>query len=108
MYFAAELVVYYRAEEWCTLQRNIHERRFAERFKSKRLKITASNRNKLLQVLTEILQNNNLKISSFLTDKTDEDYTILFSFEEITKSDLAELVNNLHGDPDIKEVIWNK
>jgi len=106
MYFAASIATTLAIIILFILQP--FERRFAQRFKSKRLKITASNRNKLLQVLTEILQNNNLKISSFLTDKTDEDYTILFSFEEITKSDLAELVNNLHGDPDIKEVIWNK
>lgn len=83
------------------------EKKFAERFKSKRIKITASSKKRLLQILTDILQNNNFKIDSFLIDKTEDDYTISFSFDEINKKDLVQLVNNLQIDPDIKEVIWN-
>lgn len=106
MYFAASMATALAIIILLILQP--FERRFAERFKSKRLKITASNRNKLLQVLTAILQNNDLKIASFSTDRTDDDYTVTFSFKDIKKADLGQLVKTLQIDHEIKEVIWNE
>ncbi|HEY8397898.1 MAG TPA: MgtC/SapB family protein [Flavihumibacter sp.] len=105
MYFAASVATALAIIILLILQP--FERKFAERFKSKRLKITTSNRDKLLHVLSRILHNKNLKIDSFLTNKEDKDYAILFSFEEISKSEITELISSLHDDPDIKEVVWN-
>ena len=106
MYFAAAVTTFSAIIILLILQP--FEKKIAERFISKRLKITTSNKNKLVQILNDVLQDNSLKIASFSTDKTGDDYTVIFLFEQITKTDLSELVNSLHDDPDIKEVVWNK
>lgn len=84
------------------------ERKLAGRFKSKSLKITASNRDKLAQVMNEILKNSNLNIASAVTNKSEDGYTMQFSFERIDKTTLSDLMHRLHDDPDIKEVTWSR
>ena len=59
------------------------EKRFSERFKLNSLKIIISNESKSLQVVNEVFQSNDLKVSSCTVNKTDNDYTVSFSFKNI-------------------------
>ena len=59
------------------------EKRFSERFKQERLKIIISTESKSRQVVNDIFQSNDLKVSSCTVTKTDNDYTVPFHFKMV-------------------------
>lgn len=84
------------------------EKKFAERFKQKSLKITTSNQSKSLRIVSEVFADDKLIITSCLLDKTDTDYVVSFSFKNIDNKEMSRLLNSFQSDVEIKEVTWGQ
>jgi putative Mg2+ transporter-C (MgtC) family protein len=82
------------------------ERRFAERFREKNLKIITSSPGKSIEIVNQIFQHENLTITSYSADKAEDGYILSFSFKNLSSKELNQLINEFQADNDIQEIIW--
>jgi putative Mg2+ transporter-C (MgtC) family protein len=80
------------------------EKKVAERYKPKTLKIITPNRDKSLQILNELLLNTGLNIVSSSVSKVEHHYVISISLNSIDLNELQLLMNTYQIDPDVQEV----
>lgn len=83
------------------------ERKLSNRFKQKSVKIITSDKEKSMSIVNAVFQNNDMDLSAFLLDKSDDDFVISFRFKKLDKDQLSQLINSFQGDTSIKEIIWN-
>jgi putative Mg2+ transporter-C (MgtC) family protein len=106
MYFAASITTILALIILWVLQPI--ERRFSDRFKQKNIKIVTLDRDKSISIIKKILQNTTLDISTCLLDKIDNEFIISFKFKSLSRQELIELINDLHSEEGIKEIVWDK
>ncbi len=82
------------------------EKKFAERFKRKSLKIVLSGKSKSLEVISTSFHTEGLKVDSCVVDKSKDDYIVTISFKKVNKKKLSELMGYLHNDVGVKEIVW--
>lgn len=83
------------------------EKRFTKRFRHRKLKITTCNKAKSIQIVKEVLQGES-SVSSCAVEKSEDQYILSFSFENINEPALLQLINTFQTDSDVQDVIWNR
>lgn len=82
------------------------EKRIAQRFKLKSVKIVTTNKAKSVEVVNKILNHSEITITNFVIDKDENEFGVSFRFKSIEKPVLIELLNELQSEPGIREVNW--
>ena len=83
------------------------ERKFAQRFKLKTLRILTS-ADADLSVLFKKLEEKSITFSSFLMDKNEEGFILQLRIEETNPAKLTLLITELQKEKTVREILWNK
>jgi len=84
------------------------ERRFSRRFQTKAMRLTVDDKNKSVEIINRVIQNDNFEVLSCNVDKHENDYYVTFKFKNLDKKELKAMVSEFQSDPGIKEINWNK
>jgi len=84
------------------------EKRISSRFKQKTLRIVANTSFNIHDILNEIEQIKEVRLSGFLMDKSDEELIMQLKFENIDISKLTNIITGLQNNTTVKEFFWNK
>lgn len=84
------------------------EKKLSKRFRHKDVKIIAAKEASPSRILKKILQTEATDVSNFSFDQTDDEFIIEIKFDNINSSKLADIVETLQKDTDIKQILWNK
>ncbi|MBS1621285.1 MAG: MgtC/SapB family protein [Bacteroidetes bacterium] len=83
------------------------ENYFFNKYKPKNLRITTGSKNKSSEIINKIINNKSLSVLDFVLDKSNDDFVVSFKFKFIANAELANIMNDLNSDSEIKEVTWN-
>ncbi|MBK6731578.1 MAG: MgtC/SapB family protein [Bacteroidetes bacterium] len=84
------------------------EQLFFRKFRQKTLRIVTNLNVNNTELLSNILDNDELKIQTFSLEKNDDQFVFLFTFEKIDLAKISNLVNALKKDPAVKDIFWNQ
>ncbi|MBK7109625.1 MAG: MgtC/SapB family protein [Bacteroidetes bacterium] len=84
------------------------EQLFFRKFRQKTLRIVTNLNVNNTELLSNILDNDELKIQTFSLEKNDDQFVFLFTFEKIDLAKISNLVNALKKDSAVKDIFWNQ
>ena len=84
------------------------ERYYAKRFKQRTLQITTTLNVNNSELLNDLFNRKELKIQSFMLDKTEDEYIFEVKFDTMDMPTINDIMSELKKDPTIKEVFWSQ
>lgn len=83
------------------------EKIFSPKYRHNSLKIITESKNKAAAIISKLISTNSLEVLDFVLNRSENGFVISFKFKSSNPTELTGLLNELHADSEIKEVIWN-
>lgn len=82
------------------------ERRLTGRFRHHSMRVTTINRTSLLEIMNMVLQNEDIDVLAYTTDKQEDNFIMSITFKSIPKERLTAIVIGIQTNVNVKEVIY--
>lgn len=84
------------------------EQLFFRKFRQKTLRIVTNLNVNNTDLLSNILDKDELKIQTFSLERNDDQFVFLFTFEKTDSAKISNLINALIKDSAVKDIFWNQ
>lgn len=84
------------------------EQLFFRKFRQKTLRIVTNLNVNNTDLLSNILDKDELKIQTFSLERNDDQFVFLFTFEKTDSAKISNLINALKKDSAVKDIFWNQ